>query len=311
MEFLELVNRRLDHVKAYNSASHYRDHRYLCKRWTKKWGDLMCGEITREMIEQHILERREVSAYTANQDLRYLKATFNFGKKKGLTQFNPTAGVDFFPVEKKVRYIPSSGDIDKVIEAADPDTKDYLWTIRDTMARVGEINRLTWDDVNLEGRFIVLYTRKKKGGDLTPRRVPMTQRLFEILSRRYSKRRKTIPWVFWHAYRTKDGKRVKGPYQDRKKIMESLCEAAGVKYFRFHPLRHSGASIMDGNNVPIGDIQRILGHQNRSTTEIYLHSIGLAERQAIAIYEKATGNSHTIHTQRAKSAQKKELTSVG
>lgn len=179
------------------------------------------------------------------------------------------------------------------------------------MARVSEINRLTWNDVDLEERFILLYTRKKRGGDLTPRRVPMTQWLFEILSRRHLKRHKTIPWVFWHTYWNKDGKKVKGPYQDRKKIMKSLCEAAGVKYFRFHPLRHSGASIMDGNNVPIGDIQRILGHENRSTTEIYLHSIGQGERRAIATYERATGNSHTFHTPETKSRQKKESASVG
>jgi hypothetical protein len=30
---------------------------------------------------------------------------------------------------------------------------------------------------------------------------------------------------------------------------------------------------MDSENVPIGSIQRILGHENRTTTEIYLHSI--------------------------------------
>jgi hypothetical protein len=31
---------------------------------------------------------------------------------------------------------------------------------------MGEINRLTWTDVNLEKRYVVLYTRKKKGGHL-------------------------------------------------------------------------------------------------------------------------------------------------
>jgi hypothetical protein len=41
------------------------------------------------------------------------------------------------------------------------------------------------------------------------------------------------------------------------------------------------ASVLDEMGIPIGIIQRILGHQNRKTTEIYLHSIGDAERKAM------------------------------
>jgi integrase len=69
--------------------------------------------------------------------------------------------------------------------------------------------------------------------------------------------------------------------------MRTLCKKAGVSYFRFHALRHSGASIMDNSGVPLGSIQRILGHENRKTTETYLHSLGEAERQAMQIYEDA------------------------
>ena len=58
-----------------------------------------------------------------------------------------------------------------------------------------------------------------------------------------------------------------------------------MPYFRFHPIRHSGASVMDNNNVPTGAIQRILGHKNRTTTEIYLHSLGEGEREAIETLE--------------------------
>ncbi len=55
---------------------------------------------------------------------------------------------------------------------------------------------------------------------------------------------------------------------------------------------------MDNNNVPIGAIQRILGHENRKTTEIYLHSIAQAERDAMAVFERASRNSHTeSHTE--------------
>ena len=35
MDFLALVNKRLDHVKAYNSERHYTDHIYLARRWVK------------------------------------------------------------------------------------------------------------------------------------------------------------------------------------------------------------------------------------------------------------------------------------
>lgn len=294
MGFLELVNKKLDHVKAYNSDSHYRDFFYNARRWIKKWGNLTCREISRDMVQNFILERSKVSACTANQDLRYLRSAFNYCKKRQLIDVNPTQGLEFLPVEKTIKYVPSSSDIDKVIQMADPDSQDYLWTARETMARISEINRLMWTDVNLDDRYVVLYTRKKKGGHLTPRKVPMTDKLYSVLSKRYAVRDKTKPWAFWHTYKSrKTSEVVSGPYTDRKDIMWNLCEKAGVKYFRFHALRHAGASMMDNNNVPIRAIQKILGHENLSTTEIYLHSFGGAEREAISIYESARQKSHT------------------
>jgi integrase len=292
--FLDLVNLRLDFIEAFNSESHYLSYKYLARRWVKKWGDLMCSEITPAMVQQFLLERRKISAYTTNKDLRNLRATFNFGIKKKFIANNPTGGIEFFPVEKKIKYIPPTEDIDKVISVAEPDEQDFLWTVRETVGRVCEINRSTWDDVDFQDQSIILYTRKKKGGHLTPRRVPMTQKLYEILARRYENRDPEKPWIFWHRYWSrKKGCFVEGPFGDRKKVMKRLCDKAGVKYFRFHPIRHSGASIMDGKNVPIGAIHRILGHENRKTTEIYLHSIGDLEREAIAVFEYARENSHT------------------
>jgi integrase len=304
MGFLELANKRLDHIKAYNSLSHYKDHVYMANRWIKAWGKMDCDSISRQKIKSFVLKRSRVSNYTANHDLRCLRSLFNFGIREGWISANPTQGIPFLPVEKKINYVPSREDALKVIMAADPDTKDYLLTIRDTMARVGEINRLTWSDVNLAERYVILCTRKKKGGNLTPRKVPMTNRLHQVLSYRYEHRDKKKPWVFWHRYWNRKTKEwVEGPYRDRKLIMKSLCTKAKVKYFRFHPLRHLGASILDHANVNIGSIQRILGHENRTTTEIYLHSIGESEREAMAIFEKVSHDSHT--------ETKKELTLFG
>jgi len=290
--FLELVNLRLDHVKAYNSKGHYENHVFMARRWVKKWGKLEVSELSQAMIEKFILDRSRLSPATANREIRYLRATFNYGKKRKLIQDNPLDGIDFLPVEKLLRHVPSPADVDKVIAAADTEIQDYLWTIRETLGRMSEINRLKWTDVNLEERYVVLYTRKKKGGNLTPRRIPMTQTLLDVLTRRHGRREPNQPWVFWHTYRSsKTGEVREGPYQDRKKFMKTLCKKAGVKYFRFHALRHSGASLMDACNVPIGSIQRILGHENRTTTEIYLHSIGDSERAAITVLGKRPANS--------------------
>jgi len=298
MPFLELVNRRLDHVQAYNSERHYADYRYMARRWMERWGELPCSHIRQEAIEEFLMDRASVSAFTANKELRYLRATFNLGRKRKWIPSNPTDGINFLPVENRIRYIPSPEEIDQVIGAADRDTQDYLWTIRDTMARMSEVNRLTWNDIDLSQKHVILYTRKKKGGHLTPRKIPLTGRLHAILVRRFSNRDPAKPWIFWHVYsRAKNPDNRIGPYKDRKKLMRKLCALAGVSYFRFHALRHAGASMLENSNVPIGTIQRILGHENRLTTELYLHSIGQAERTAIAILEDSKGKSHTSLTQ--------------
>ncbi len=76
--------------------------------------------------------------------------------------------------------------------------------------------------------------------------------------------------------------------------MRTLSRKAGVRYFRFHALRHFGASILDVANIPIGSIQRILGHENRLTTEIYLHSIGSSEIDAVKVFDRGIRtSSHT------------------
>ena len=93
--------------------------------------------------------------------------------------------------------------------------------------------------------------------------------------------------------------------------MKTLCTNTEVRYFRFHPLRHLTASILDDLGTPIGVIQRILGHQNRRTTEIYLHSVGEAERDAmnkledldlfsvnISLNQHAPTNMHNEYWQR-------------
>jgi len=66
-----------------------------------------------------------------------------------------------------------------------------------------------------------------------------------------------------------------------------------LKYFRYHALRHLGASVFDRANVNISSIQRLLDHEHRTTTELYLHSINESEREAIKVFDELAKKSHT------------------
>ena len=152
MGFLNLVNRRLDHVKAYNSERYYTDQRYMATRWVERWGPLNCGEITQDTVEQFLLERRRTSSNIANKELRLLRAMFNQGKKRKWILINPTDGIDFFPRGESVKYVPPLEHVEWVIAVAEADDQDYLFCITDTMARVSEINRLRWAGVHFAER---------------------------------------------------------------------------------------------------------------------------------------------------------------
>ncbi len=298
---LELINRKLAHMKIWNGDRHFVDYRYMARRWARRWGALPCDQISQNMIREWIQERGVASVHTGNKEIKFLRALFNWGKKQNppFVQNNPVDGIEFLPIKEKfIKYVPPKEDVIKILWLAGQrggDIMDYLYALWDTKGRMSEINRLAWEDVSLDigvepwkRSQVILYTRKKKGGNLTPRQIPLTKRLYEILLKRYGERDKSVPYVFWHEWRdNRTGELKSGPYKHRKRVMKTLCRQAGVKHFEFHALRHLGASIMgNSNKVAIGAIQRILGHENAHTTEIYLHSIGDAERRAMEIFEE-------------------------
>jgi len=296
MAFLTLMNSRLDYLQRHKSAAYFRDTRYFAKRWAKRWKGLNCADITLESVENYFAKRAEMtSSESANIEARYLRAAFNWGIKMKKITVNPLEGFEPYTVEEKELSPPPLEDILKVIEVADDDTKDYLWTVVDTMGRISEINRLKWADVDFKAKTITLRTRKKKGGNLTPRKIPLTRRLWTVLKKRYDQCDKSIPWVFHHRYWSRKTQGfVTGPYAYRKRLMRSLCKKAKVNPFSFHRIRHFGGTVVANETGGIHCSQRILGHQEQRTTERYIHPVHAVERQAMEAFEKATSEkSHT------------------
>ena len=64
--------------------------------------------------------------------------------------------------------------------------------------------------------------------------------------------------------------------------MKGLCKKANVEPFGFHSLRHLMSSLLDDDpKVSTKTIQKILGHASQRTTEIYLHELDGAVKNAM------------------------------
>jgi len=138
------------------------------------------------------------------------------------------------------------------------------------------------------GAIAKLETRKNKNREPVLRRVPMTDTLYEVFLDLYADRDPGKEWVFWtRSYNAKTGRMEEGPHKrGRYSMLRKICRDAGVDYYTFHRFRASGASVMDNSGALLPGIQRILGHADRRSTEIYLEKLRDVERDAMDVYER-------------------------
>jgi integrase len=187
---------------------------------------------------------------------------------------NPCAKIEKMPKTTPEKKIPTKQEFLKFLAACGPDERPLIAILIHTLARIDEILRLTWQDVNFEQETVTLWTRKNRAGEWKPRSISMNGELKSILLSVWARRRQE-KWVF---YNVREGSR----YLRRPKLMRSICKRAGIPDYGFHAIRHFVATYLhDVMKIPTGVLSGILGHENKRTTEIYLHSIPEAQRQAM------------------------------
>jgi integrase len=166
-------------------------------------------------------------------------------------------------------------DVIKVLTKAKEMDRLYLLVLAHSMGRVNAINQLKWNDVH--DNHISLYTRKARNSDLKEILIPINSVLRETI--------KQIPVVGEYVFlNPKTGK----PYVYRKKFLTTLCKNAKVQRFTFHCIRHFTASLLDNKGVSLTDIQKLLGHERATTTDIYLQSLRGSTDEAIKNLEEIT-----------------------
>lgn len=135
--------------------------------------------------------------------------------------------------------------------------KLVVWTLLDTGLRVEELCNLDKKNIDWSKHSLKVYGKNTKGGAKKPREVPITNRVRPILET-------------WLAANDKIGFTTKNAWEVVKKVSHRAC----IGNCSPHVLRHTFAVLALERGVSIAALQKVLGHNDLSTTAIYLNKSG-------------------------------------
>ena len=245
------------------------------RRLLEHCGNIQADTLTPAQVEDYLLTRP--TNHNFNKDRIELHRLYSWAHRRQMVPNNPVFLVERLSVEKNKKAIPTPEDMAKILLAAGPD-RSLLLVLFHTMARIDEVLRMKWEDVNFTEKAVRLWTRKRRGGSWESDTLPMNSDLEAVLWGLW-KQRKQDDWVFLNEI---TGNR----YIYRPKLMATVCRRAGVPKYGFHEIRHFVASFLyDKRKISLPVISKLLRHKNLRTSEIYLQAVIPEYRETMGFLE--------------------------
>jgi integrase/recombinase XerD len=236
------------------------------------------ADVTPAIIDDYVddLQHRKkpYAASSIARKVAAVKSFFNYLHARDFISENPTSDIESPKVKKRLPKTLASSEIDSLLQApAQGDTPKHL---RDTALlhmlyatgmRVSEVVNLQLDDVAQEGDTTIIIVRESDGSD---RRLELDEEMQTILERYLSDGR---------GYLLKDPKESalflnhRGHQLTRQGlwlIIKAYAREVDLKSeVTPHTLRHSFAAHKLEEGSDLEEVQKLLGHANISTTQIY------------------------------------------
>ncbi len=243
-----------DHCEAMLKGSTLRTNESKLKRLqgkvegAKAFPDVHLAGLHGAIIKKHIGQRKRegYAAPTINGELRFLGSCLNYLRKEANVDCPEVVIEKFYiPETAKTRWLDMAGCKELIASMAGDkqDELDVLSLLITTGARLNEIMSLRWDQVHLNQGCIMLYREKTSNEG----QVGLTEMATSILTRRFSERDGTCPWVF-------PSRKVKGIHRSRPRAIDRAIKKMGLNddkalverkgKFTIHSLRDSFCSIL-------------------------------------------------------------------
>jgi site-specific recombinase XerD len=213
-------------------------------------------------LGRHAVHSR-VSVRTINYELRCLFTFFRWAIKQNHLFANPVTNIEKFRVPKRAlpRFMTSE-EIRKFFAACREDERRLFSTILLTGMRKGEIEHLTWNDLNFELGIVFIQAKPEVGWQpkTDERVIPISPTVQQLLFEQYANRT-SEDWVFANRKGQRDGHILEK--------LKNVCRRAHIKAATVHALRHSFGAHLRMAAVNLADIADLLGHKDLATTQIY------------------------------------------
>lgn len=270
----EFVPRYLEIAEAKVSPKWHRDMSYFLNNRILDFfnKNTLLKSITNARIEAYQRERlKSVKPRTVNLEVVCLMTMLRKAVELGEldSRFLPKVK-KIKQTTKRLRFL-SKEELDRLLKSAakySPDMEAYIRLMAYAGLRSGEAVNLRWLDVDLERRFINVAphqdwnTKSGKG-----RYIPINDSLLDFLNTRRQQYLESGLVVIgrgdYSAYMLQ--RRFKDVVSDAK------LQTTGDDKVTAHTLRHTFASHLVMEGIPLYTVAQLLGHSDSRVTEIYAH----------------------------------------
>jgi integrase len=198
-----------------------------------------------------------------------------------MISYNPCEGIER-PKYESVKYqVLEPEELGELLAVAREYTiYPIVALIANTGLRLGEALGLEWADIDLKLQTAFIHQqwqRTPQGLEMRPpkskrsvRNIPLTEDATALLRPLH---------VEGRVYVFPGRNNVPRDPSSVDRAFKRITTKLGRPDFRLHDLRHTFATILLANGVPLSEVQEILGHEQASTTaNIYVHTLASRKR---------------------------------
>lgn len=282
--------------------------------WRERHGQLPVQRLTKAHVDALVADlvgggtitakgrqRRPWSADSVNKVISSIEQVLADAKAQGIVGRNAAELVN--RVSKPHRDVDTytEAEVRKLLTAMANDRLCHAWELALSGLRRGEIAGLRWADVDLEGKSMAIVNNRVSAGgrsvendpkSATSRRtLPLPDRLVAAL-RAAKARQAAERLALGAAYRSGAyvvSNEIGDPYSPAvlSRYWRDALKAAGIRHIKLHAARHTCATLMHLQGVPVAVIAAWIGHKDASLTmRLYAHSQDDALKAAGATLER-------------------------